>query len=59
MQRTSAAVSAEERIIMTKKSIEAEPYALEFDPHSTLLLIIDTPRDFVMPSGSARRSATT
>ena len=36
---------------MTTKSIEAEPYALEFDPHSTVLLIIDMQRDFVMPGG--------
>ena len=51
MQRTSAAVSAEGKIIMTTKSIEAEPYALEFDPDSTVLLIIDMQRDFVRPGG--------
>jgi len=36
---------------MTNKSIEAEPYELEFDPKSTALLIIDMQRDFVMPGG--------
>jgi nicotinamidase-related amidase len=36
---------------MTQKSIEAEPYALEFDPQATALLIIDMQRDFVMPGG--------
>ena len=36
---------------MTNKSIEAEPYELEFDPRSTALLIIDMQRDFVMPGG--------
>ena len=36
---------------MTQKSMEAEPYALEFDPQTTALLIIDMQRDFVMPGG--------
>jgi len=36
---------------MTNKSIEAEPYELEFDPRGTALLIIDMQRDFVMPGG--------
>jgi nicotinamidase-related amidase len=36
---------------MAQKSIEAEPYAREFDPQTTVLLIIDMQRDFVMPGG--------
>ncbi len=36
---------------MTNKSIDAEPYELEFNPQSTALLIIDMQRDFVMPGG--------
>jgi nicotinamidase-related amidase len=36
---------------MANKTIEAEPYELEFDPKSTALLIIDMQRDFVMPGG--------
>jgi len=36
---------------MTQRSIEAEPYALEFDPQTTVLLIIDMQRDFVMRGG--------
>ena len=36
---------------MAQKSMEAEPYALEFDPQTTALLIIDMQRDFVMPGG--------
>src|SRR5690348_1404133 len=36
---------------MTQKTMEAEPYALEFDPSTTALLIIDMQRDFVMPGG--------
>ena len=36
---------------MAQKSMEAEPYALEFDPQTAALLIIDMQRDFVMPGG--------
>ena len=36
---------------MSNKTIEAEPYELEFDPKTTALLIIDMQRDFVMPGG--------
>jgi nicotinamidase-related amidase len=31
--------------------IQAEPFALEFDPKTTALLIIDMQRDFVLPGG--------
>ena len=31
--------------------IEAEPYALEFDPAATALIVIDMQRDFVEPGG--------
>jgi len=33
------------------RTIAAEPYALDFDPRSTALLIIDMQRDFVEPGG--------
>jgi nicotinamidase-related amidase len=36
---------------MPQRAIEAEPYACEFDPRTTALLIIDMQRDFVMPGG--------
>jgi nicotinamidase-related amidase len=36
---------------MSNRAIEAEPYAMEFDPRTTALLIIDMQRDFVMPGG--------
>jgi nicotinamidase-related amidase len=36
---------------MTRKSMIAEPYAFEFDPATTALVIIDMQRDFVMPGG--------
>ena len=36
---------------MPRKSMAAEPYALEFDPATTALVIIDMQRDFVMPGG--------
>jgi len=36
---------------MTRKSMVAEPYELEFDPATTALVIIDMQRDFVMPGG--------
>ena len=36
---------------MTRKSMAAEPYELEFDPATTALVIIDMQRDFVMPGG--------
>jgi len=36
---------------MAKKTMQAEPYELEFDPGATALLIIDMQRDFVMPGG--------
>jgi nicotinamidase-related amidase len=36
---------------MAKKTMQAEPYELEFDPQTTALLIIDMQRDFVMPGG--------
>jgi len=36
---------------MVKKTMQAEPYELEFDPQTTALLIIDMQRDFVMPGG--------
>jgi nicotinamidase-related amidase len=32
-------------------SIKAEPFALEFNPKTTALLIIDMQRDFVLPGG--------
>ena len=35
----------------SKKTINAEPYKMEFDPKSTALLIIDMQRDFVEPGG--------
>ena len=31
--------------------IEAEPYALEFDPAATALVVIDMQRDFLEPDG--------
>jgi nicotinamidase-related amidase len=34
-----------------KHSFEAEPYALEFDPAATALIVIDMQRDFVEPGG--------
>ena len=36
---------------MAQKTMDAEPYGLEFDPKSTALLIIDMQRDFVLPGG--------
>src|SRR5262245_4378441 len=36
---------------MSRRSMGAEPYELEFDPQTTALLIIDMQRDFVMPGG--------
>jgi nicotinamidase-related amidase len=36
---------------MARKTMQAEPYELEFDPQTTALLIIDMQRDFVMPGG--------
>jgi biuret amidohydrolase len=36
---------------MAQTSMEAEPYALEFEPASTALMIIDMQRDFVLPGG--------
>ncbi len=36
---------------MTKLQFEAEPYALDFDPATTALLMIDMQRDFVEPGG--------
>jgi nicotinamidase-related amidase len=36
---------------MARKTMQAEPYELEFDPQATALLIIDMQRDFVMPGG--------
>lgn len=33
------------------KTIEAEPFTLEFDPATTALIIIDMQRDFVLPGG--------
>jgi len=36
---------------MTRKSMVAEPYELEFDPATTALVIIDMQRDFLEPGG--------
>jgi nicotinamidase-related amidase len=36
---------------MEQKTMEAEPYELQFDPKKTALLIIDMQRDFVLPGG--------
>ena len=36
---------------MAIKQFEAEPYALDFDPDSTALVMIDMQRDFVEPGG--------
>jgi biuret amidohydrolase len=36
---------------MTQLQFEAEPYALDFDPATTALLMIDMQRDFVEPGG--------
>ena len=36
---------------MVQKTMDAEPYELEFDPKKTALLIIDLQRDFVLPGG--------
>jgi biuret amidohydrolase len=36
---------------MPRQSIQAEPYAFEFEPRSTALMIIDMQRDFVEPGG--------
>jgi len=33
------------------RTVEAEPYAFEFDPATTALVIIDMQRDFVLPGG--------
>ena len=32
-------------------TVEADPYAFEFDPATTALVIIDMQRDFVEPGG--------
>src|SRR4029077_13369309 len=37
--------------VMVQKTMDAEPYELEFDPKKTALLIIDMQRDFVLPGG--------
>jgi len=37
--------------------IEAQPYALEFDPAATALIVIDMQRDFVEPGGFGSRAA--
>src|SRR4029079_6721672 len=37
--------------MMAMKEMQAEPYAFNFDPKSTALLIIDMQRDFVEPGG--------
>src|SRR5262245_31249230 len=36
---------------MSRRSMGAEPYELEFDPKRSALLIIDMQRDFVLPGG--------
>ena len=36
---------------MSAASMNAEPYAFEFDPRTTALLVIDMQRDFVEPGG--------
>ncbi|HTO43217.1 MAG TPA: isochorismatase family protein, partial [Burkholderiales bacterium] len=36
---------------MGRRTIDAEPYELEFDLERTALLIIDMQRDFVLPGG--------
>ena len=36
---------------MVTVKVDAEPYAFEFDPHTTALLMIDFQRDFVYPGG--------
>jgi nicotinamidase-related amidase len=36
---------------MARVSVPAEPYAFEFDPAATALLVIDMQRDFVEPGG--------
>src|SRR5262245_29547299 len=36
---------------MDKLSVDAEPYAFEFDPKRTALIVIDMQRDFVEPGG--------
>ena len=36
---------------MTNTTIQAEPFALEFDAATTALVIIDMQRDFVLPGG--------
>jgi len=36
---------------MEQKTMQAEPYELQFDPKKTALLIIDMQRDFVLPGG--------
>jgi nicotinamidase-related amidase len=36
---------------MSARTIEAEPYAFEFEPTTTALVIIDMQRDFVEPGG--------
>ena len=36
---------------MAQKSMDAEPYAFEFDPATTALVVIDMQRDFVEPGG--------
>jgi biuret amidohydrolase len=36
---------------MTHKAMDAEPYAFDFDPATTALVVIDMQRDFVEPGG--------
>src|SRR5437016_4101720 len=36
---------------MALSTMNAEPYAFEFDPRSTALIVIDMQRDFVEPGG--------
>ena len=36
---------------MKRRTMDAEPYEVEFDPDKTALLIIDMQRDFVLPGG--------
>src|SRR5262249_16852561 len=53
---TSFATVASSDAILLKgqtsmSTIQAEPFALEFNPKTTALLIIDMQRDFVLPGG--------
>src|SRR5262247_2458562 len=36
---------------MPQRSMDAEPYAFDFDPATTALVVIDMQRDFVEPGG--------